>query len=95
MLALDGLAIEADVKATLNGPIFCQHFTVRNVVIGSNSLVAVGWVLSTSNRLVMNLQNEPNQIDYQTKEVQCIEVRHMLHEANSEADLLSKEGCNR
>lgn len=85
-------AYEAEVKAILHGLLFCQQFLFKNVILESDSTIAIGWVLSRDKR-PWKLLNELNQIDYLLHEVNCLEVRHTFREANSEADLLANTGC--
>lgn len=89
-----GWAYEAEVRAILNALVFSQEFLFKNILIESDSTVAVGWVMSKANR-PWRLSNELNHIDFLIQEVNCVEVRHIYRESNVKADFLAKEGCNR
>lgn len=86
-----GWAHEAEVRAILNALIFCQEFLLRNIILESDSKLAVGWVGSSENRL-WRLLNELNHIDFLIQEVNCVEVRHIFRENNEEVDLLVNIG---
>lgn len=87
-----GWAFEAEVKAILQGLIFCQQFLFRNIILESDSTVAIGWVISKDKR-PWKLRNELNKIDLLMREVNCLEIRHTYREGNTDADLLANKGC--
>ncbi|XP_057452115.1 uncharacterized protein LOC130743918 [Lotus japonicus] len=83
-----------DVKAILNALLFCKNYGLKNVMVESDSTLAVGWVITKSNR-PWKLLNDINQIDHLISEVNCTRAFHIFREANTIADSLAKEGCNR
>lgn len=87
-------AFSAEVKAILHALIFCHQFLLSNIVIESDSTLALGWVLSQERR-PFTLLNDLNHIDYLARQVNCLGFHHVFREANDEADKLAKEGCNR
>lgn len=87
-------AYEAEVKAIRKALIFCKAFNFRNVLIESDSLLAVGWVASKDNRPWKFLR-DLLQIDLLMVEVGCSVVSHIFREANSMANHLAKTGCHR
>jgi ribonuclease HI len=89
-----GLAHEAEVKAILFSLLFCQQFSITNVIIESDSTTTVGWVNSTTNR-PWKLRNELNHIDYLLQVVSALEVKHIYRELNIVPDYLANIGCNR
>lgn len=88
-----GWANEAEVRAILNALMFSQEFMLKNIIIESDSTVAVNWVASRENR-PWRLSNELNHIDFLISETNCVEVRHVYREGNAMADFLAKEGSN-
>ena len=57
-------------------------------------MLAIGWVNNKHNRPV-KLLTELNRIDRIMLEVNCVAVKHTYREANTEADKLAKEGCDK
>lgn len=90
----DSWAYEAEVLAILKALLFCKLHSFRNVLIESDSTLAVGWVNNSSNR-PWKLVNALNQIDTLMVEVECSGVGHIYREANSIADELAKSGHSR
>ena len=64
---------------------------IRNVVVESDSTVAVSWVNKKKGR-PWKLQSTLNQIDLLLEEVNCLQVKHVLREGNTIADFLAKRG---
>ncbi|XP_057426328.1 uncharacterized protein LOC130719736 [Lotus japonicus] len=89
-----GGAAEAELKAIWKALIFCNQFHFRDLIIESDSTVAVGWVNSHRNR-PWKWVNILNEIDYLMKVVSCLEVKHNFRETNGIADFLAKKGCTR
>lgn len=87
-------AYEAEVKAIRKALLFCKQFHYRNVLIESDSTLAVGWVASVHNR-PWKLCQDLIQIDLLMSEVECLGVSHIYREANTMADHLAKSGCRR
>lgn len=86
-------AYQAEVKAILLALKFSKEFGFSQVLVESDSSLAVGWVRLKSNRSLA-LLNDLNAIDWIMKEVACVGVVHTLREANGEADELAKSGCD-
>lgn len=63
------------------------------MIIESDSMAAVKWVNSQSNR-PWKLLNTLNHIDILLAEINCFEVRHIFRESNFIADHLAKKGCS-
>ena len=55
---------------------------IRNVVVESDSTVAVSWVNKKKGR-PWKLQSTLNQIDLLLEEVNCLQVKHVLREGNA------------
>lgn len=89
-----GWAYEAEVKAIVKALMLCKHFSVGQLLIESDSSLAVGWVKCRDNR-PWKVINELNLIDSLIQEVGCLGVSHILREGNSMADFLAKAGCTR
>lgn len=87
-------AYVAEVKAILNALLFCKNHDFNNVIIESDSTLAVGWVMNNSNR-PWKLLSDINQIDHLMFEVNCTRVFHIFREANTIVHNLAKEGCDR
>lgn len=87
-----GWAYEAEVKAILQGLLFCQQFLFRNVIVESDATIAIGWVISKDKR-PWKLMNELNQIDLLMTEINCLGIRHTYREGNTIADYLANKGC--
>lgn len=79
-------AYEAEVKAILSALQFCKEHDVTNVLIESDSTLAVGWVSNKQNR-PWKLLNELHMIDMLMVDVGCVGVVHIFREANDVADL--------
>ena len=88
-----GFAYEAEVYALHFALLICQLFVIRNVVLESDSMVAVSWVNNKKNR-PWKLQNYLNHIDHLAKEVNCLQIKHVMREANVLADYLAKRGSS-
>ena len=90
------LAYEAEVHAILNALVFCHQYNFHDVVIESDSHMAVEWTKQGNmNRRPWRLQNEFNLIDYLQPLVNCLEINHMRSEGNTLADYLANVGCTR
>lgn len=87
-------AFQAEVQAILHALLFCREFQLKDVIIESDSSLAVGWVERKQNR-PWKLLGELNLIDRYMLEVNCVGVLHIFWEANSDADELAKSGCDR
>ena len=87
-------AFEAEVIAIRTALFFCKHHKVNNILVESDSSLAVGWVNCRSNR-PSKLINTLNEIDWMRKEMNVVSISHVLRERNKEADVLAKDGCNR
>ncbi|XP_057419024.1 uncharacterized protein LOC130713256 [Lotus japonicus] len=88
-----GFAFEAEVVAIHEALSLCQQHLIHNIIIESDSSLAVGWVNCRRNR-PWKLRGILNQIDILIPLVNCLEIRHIFREANSEADALAKRGSN-
>lgn len=86
-------AYEAEVKAILQGLIFCQQHQLKHILIESDSTLAVGWSSNQANR-PWRLIQDLNLIDALSVEVDCIGIKHIYRESNSIADFLAKSGCH-
>ncbi|XP_057425669.1 uncharacterized protein LOC130719035 [Lotus japonicus] len=64
------------------------------VLIESDSTLAIGWTLN-SHRRPWKLQQIFNQIDYLWELVSCVGIQHILREGNGVADFWAKQGCGR
>ena len=73
--------------------LFCNQFGLTNVIIESDSTVAVGWANSIENR-PWKLANDLNYLDHLKHVVLCVGIRHFLRERNIIADYLAKTACD-
>ncbi|XP_057452783.1 uncharacterized protein LOC130744629 [Lotus japonicus] len=87
-------AHEAEIKAIRMALKFCKEFGVRQVLIESDSTLAVGWVNRRSLR-PWKLLSDLHVIDLLKPEVECVDVYHVYREVNVQADFLAKSGCDR
>ena len=87
-------AYQAEIKAILHALLFCKQFSLKEVIIECDAMLAMGWVNNKQNRPI-SLFSELNLIDFIMVEIMCIGVFHIFREANEEADKLAKEGVNR
>lgn len=87
-----GFAFEAEIWAIHEALKICAVNFLRNIIIESDASLAVGWVNNRYNR-PWKLHNALNQIDQWVSEVNCLKVKHIFREANSEADKLAKRGA--
>lgn len=85
---------QTEVKAIHYALSFSKELDFSQVLVESDSSIAVGWVNCKVNR-PLGLLNDLNAIDWLSKEVGCIGVFHIFREANGEADELAKSGCDR
>lgn len=84
-------AYEAEVLEILHAMFFCHQFSLRNVLFEGDSMLVVRWVLRESPR-PWHLHNSFPVIDYWMALIICIEVKHILMEANSVDDFLAIYG---
>lgn len=87
-------AYQAEVKAIHLALVFAKEHNFSQVLVESDSSLAVGWANCKSNR-PLALLNDLNAIDWLQREVGCVGVCHIFREANVEADELAKSGCDR
>lgn len=87
-------AYEAEIKAILYALKFCKEFGFLNIVIESDSTLAIGWVKNGENRPWKHL-NDFHTIDFLRVDVNCVDIVHVYREGNDKADDLAKEGCDR
>lgn len=87
-------AHQAEVMAIRYALEFCREFNICHSLLESDSTLAVGWVLRPKFR-PWKLLNDLHAIDCLRIEVDCINVSHVLWEANDKADTLAKEVLTR
>lgn len=85
-------AFEAETMAIHEALSLCHQQSIYNIILECDSSIAVGWVNTKKNR-PWKIISILNKIDELIPVVNCLEVRHIYREANTEADALAKRGA--